>query len=742
MKEIKNLSFTINCLSMMKRCTIRYLMLGIMAVIASTSVFAQTTYVNTTMKKQPWAQLPVVLANEAQGGLHTLEEDLSSTTIDASYLNGRIPASFRELGMLVTIADNSGSTLTRTFKYVDTDEWNEVYLTTVWNADESYAAGQPVVYANNVYVAAANLVAGVEPTVSTGWETSWVAAGSDLAFANIDSLITEVLNLGGTFATGISNSIGEGDTLAINMDSLVTQFAVSKFVKAQIDSLKKGGAYYDSIITQFIYSDTIITHKLETDTVISKLILVDSIYAEIGRIDTLFSHIISADSIFSEVARIDSIFSNFIQSDTIYSQIIRADSIYSELARIDSIFSHFIQADTIYSQIIRADSIYAQYAHFDSLIADFFRVDSLVTQIVSADSIYSELARIDSIFSNFIQTDTVYSQIVRADSIYSEIARIDSIFSNFIQTDTIYSQIIRADSIYSEMARIDSIYSEFIRVDSIYAETARIDTLFSHIIDADSIFSEIARIDSIFSQFIQTDSIYSELARIDSIYSEFISVDSIYATMAQIDTLHSNVITADSIFSVVANIDTLVTKAIIFDSDSLLGVAKGFNGSTSNDSLITQKAVKDYVDAQIAAIDITVANLEIYFGQVSSSAGLSSFDDIIAQSSFSQSDFLNLGSTGSTAFDATGYVLSKGQFNYIAYPAAWAETPLFMAYDMDATPGYESVSRVIDGWVKRVVDVSIGGETISYQVWIYGFQIPVTFSGTVKLTDKMTTAGL
>lgn len=643
-------------------------MLALMALFTS-SVFAQTTYVNTTMKKQPWSQLPVVVANEGAGGLQSFSIDLTTLVDDAtiqSTLSGLVKTNFRSTGMIVTLTDSSDGS--RRYFQMAGDQsspvWVEIYLTGAWNATEKYLEGQPVVHGGAMYIAKQEN-SNIEPGAGASWEDNWTSVGGD-------------------YQRFVSDTIRVGDTLAANRDSLVSQYAAARMANSlqrSIDTLQSYFQTYDSI------------YVFTSDTIYSNVITTDSLYSRIAQIDSVFSELVVTDSLYSQIARIDSIYSQIIRSDSIFSQILRSDSIYSQIARIDSIYSELARIDTLYSNFIQTDSIYSELARFDSLFTKYLEVDSIYTHQLSVDSIFSQILRSDSIYSNIARIDSIYSQILRSDSIFSNVARIDSIYAQIIESDSIFSQILRSDSIYSTTARIDTVFAKILEADSIYSEIARID----------SIYSELARIDTIYSSIIRTDSLYSELARLDTIYSTF------------------------------ANIDTIKTKQLTIDEVVIDSITNTITGNATNE-LVTEKAVKEYVDAQISGI--TTGN--IYFGQLTFTLVPTELE--MPGTTIAESNLNIAGSTSNTEFDAAGYTMGKNAYNYIAFPSSWSEESFFLAYDMDGAAGYETISRVIDGVLKRVV--SVGG--VDYQVWIFNFRIPGApdFDGDVKLTNQGSTAGL
>lgn len=703
-----------------------------MGMLFSSSVFAQTTYVNTTMKKQPWSQLPVVVANEGAGGLQTYSMDLTTITDDAtaqSTLSGLVKTNFRSTGMIVTLTDiNDGS---RRYYQMAGDQsspvWIEIYLTGAWNATESYVSGQPVVHGGAMYIAKQGN-SNVEPGVGAATQDNWTSIGDD-------------------YKRLVSDTIRRSDTLVANRDSLVSQYAVARLannLRSSIDTLQSVFQTYDSIFvftSDTIYSNVITTDSLysriaQIDSVFSELVVTDSLYSQIARIDSIFSQIIRSDSIFSQLARIDSIYSQIIRSDSIFSQILRSDSIYSQIARIDSIYSELGRIDTLYSNYIETDSIYSEFARFDSLFTKFLEVDSIYTHQLSVDSIFSQILRSDSIYSNIARIDSIYSQILRSDSIFSNIARIDSVFSQVVRADSIYSEIARIDSIYSQILRSDSIYSQILRSDSIFSNVARIDSIYSQILRSDSIFSNLARIDTIYSQILRADSIYSEIARIDSIYSELARIDTIYSSVIRTDSLYSELARLDTIYSTFANIDTIKTKQLTIDEIVIDSITNNITGTAENE-LVTEKAVKEYVDGQINALSAGGGG-SIYFGQLSFAIAPTELE--MPATAIVEATLNTGASTIGTAFANTGYTMGTDSYNYIAFPASWSEESFFLAYDMDGAAGFETISRVIDGVLKRVVE--IGG--VDYQVWVFNFRIPAApaFDGTVKLTNQGSTASL
>lgn len=179
----------------MKRCSIALLFLLLVGI----EISAQITYVNSTFRKQSWSDLPVVLADETAGGLHTAELDLDGLTpIDiATSLNALILAKFREAGMIVVNTDPNENV--RYFQFVTAETWREVYILASWQSGVTYFPGQPIMHNGNLFISRDTIVS-VEPLAGLDWKDSWANLGGldttdlDFALKNLSNLEDVAIN--------------------------------------------------------------------------------------------------------------------------------------------------------------------------------------------------------------------------------------------------------------------------------------------------------------------------------------------------------------------------------------------------------------------------------------------------------------------------------------------------------------------------------------------------------------------
>lgn len=157
--------------------------------------YGQETRLTGTLKMHPWVNLPVVVSSDIKGGMQTLGTlDLTTPT---TILNTTVPASKRDLGMIVSTIDNV-SNQPRFFEYTAINTWREVYVTQSWETAHSYSIGDFVAYNNNYFVA--NKAFTSSPLFNTD-SANWSRAGGKDAVYDISKL-----SLGGTSVNRIAKS--------------------------------------------------------------------------------------------------------------------------------------------------------------------------------------------------------------------------------------------------------------------------------------------------------------------------------------------------------------------------------------------------------------------------------------------------------------------------------------------------------------------------------------------------------
>ncbi len=179
----------------MKRCSIALLFLLLVGI----EISAQITYVNSTFRKQPWSDLPVVVADETAGGMHTAELDLDGMNMAeiATTINAVILEKFREEGMILVNTDTNGNV--RYFQFTGTDSWREVYILASWQASVTYLPGQPIMHNGNLFISR-DTISGIEPLNGLDWKDAWANLGGmdttdlDFALKNLSNLEDVAIN--------------------------------------------------------------------------------------------------------------------------------------------------------------------------------------------------------------------------------------------------------------------------------------------------------------------------------------------------------------------------------------------------------------------------------------------------------------------------------------------------------------------------------------------------------------------
>ena len=200
----------------MKRCSVLLLLF----LLTTFATIAQETYLNTTLRKQAWSDLPVIYVNEAKGGLQTLQIDLDGLTMAEvnDTLNSLILPNFREEGMVVVVTDGTGNS--RYFQLLLPDNWREVFIITSWQAAVNYIPGQPILHNGNLFIAK-DTVVGVEPLVDANWKTSWANLGgldsTDLDFA--------LKNLGNLEDVAINQDLTPNQTDTLDLGSALERWS-------------------------------------------------------------------------------------------------------------------------------------------------------------------------------------------------------------------------------------------------------------------------------------------------------------------------------------------------------------------------------------------------------------------------------------------------------------------------------------------------------------------------------------
>ncbi|MFB6341810.1 hypothetical protein ACE1ET_08805 [Saccharicrinis sp. FJH62] len=200
----------------MKKCSVLLLLF----LLTTFATIAQETYLNTTLRKQSWSDLPVIYVNEAKGGLQTLKIDLdglSATEVNDT-LNSLVLPNFREEGMVVVVTDGTGNS--RFFQYYQADTWREVFIITSWQAGVNYIPGQPILHNGNLFIAK-DTVADVEPLVDANWKASWANLGgldsTDLDFA--------LKNLGNLEDVAINQDLTPNQTDTLDLGSALARWS-------------------------------------------------------------------------------------------------------------------------------------------------------------------------------------------------------------------------------------------------------------------------------------------------------------------------------------------------------------------------------------------------------------------------------------------------------------------------------------------------------------------------------------
>ena len=179
----------------MKRSSVTLLFL----LLVTFATVAQETYLNTTLRKQPWSDLPVIYVNEAKGGLQTFEMNINGLTPTElnDAINSLVLPNFRSEGMVVVITDDTGNA--RYFQLLLPDVWREVFIITSWQSGVTYITGQPILHNGNLFIAK-DTVAGVEPLSGANWKDAWANLGGldstdlDYALKNLSNLEDVAIN--------------------------------------------------------------------------------------------------------------------------------------------------------------------------------------------------------------------------------------------------------------------------------------------------------------------------------------------------------------------------------------------------------------------------------------------------------------------------------------------------------------------------------------------------------------------
>lgn len=192
-----------------------YIILLIWLVAKSPVAYGQEARLTGTLKMHPWVTLPVVVSSDIKGGMQTL--GTLDLTTPATILNTTVPASKRDVGMIVSTIDNV-TNQPRFFEYTATDTWKEVYVTQSWEAGHTYATGDFVAYSSNYYIANAAFTSSVLFITDIA---NWNNAGGKDAVYDLSKL-----NLNKTSVTRVAKS-GDVVTTALLDSTLTTAGYVS-----------------------------------------------------------------------------------------------------------------------------------------------------------------------------------------------------------------------------------------------------------------------------------------------------------------------------------------------------------------------------------------------------------------------------------------------------------------------------------------------------------------------------------
>lgn len=251
-----------------------YKIIGLLIValfsVAHAHAQSSTTAMNSTLIPQAWSNRPIVRGTDVKGGLHELGNLTVTTTVSAAINlltgNTQLPESKRTEGMVVTFTVNGGTVYRQAILMDEAgagaadDVWAEIAVSTAWQANTAYTAGDAVEYLGATYfkIADGNSGATFTPALWFGIDNAGNANLNSVTTVG-DATIGGNVDATGDVIVGGNLELTDGNTAdaiavdgaAINGTSqteLVSENALVEYVQDQLDAIITDGTADNQIL--------------------------------------------------------------------------------------------------------------------------------------------------------------------------------------------------------------------------------------------------------------------------------------------------------------------------------------------------------------------------------------------------------------------------------------------------------------------------------------------------------------